>query len=51
MTNQEIEKEIIEFLRENNWLGLEDEKNAKGVVKIYMNIYKSDLKIKLNEGR
>jgi len=40
----DLEEEIVEFLRENNWLGLEDEENARGVVKVYMKIYKQECK-------
>ena len=37
-----LRKELIEFLRENNWLSLEDERNATGVVDVYLSVYKND---------
>ena len=37
----QTQKEIImSFLKENNWLGLEDEENAGKVVDVYLKIYK-----------
>jgi hypothetical protein len=40
---QQSEKEIIiNFLRENNWLSLENEKNASDMIDSYLKIYGTD---------
>ena len=35
--------EIMEFLEANNWLGLEDQDNASGIVKSYLKVYKQNI--------
>lgn len=37
-------KELFDFLEANNWLSLEDEENAKGVISSYIKVYKPELK-------
>ena len=39
----DLRTELIEFLRVNNWLSLEDEVNATGVVDVYLKTYKIDV--------
>ena len=36
-------KELFDFLEANNWLSLEDEENAKGVISSYIKVYKPEL--------
>lgn len=36
-------KELFDFLEANNWLSLEDEENAKGVIASYIKAYKPEL--------
>lgn len=38
-----LNKELLDFLESNNWLSLEDEENAKGVVASYIKVYKPEL--------
>mgnify|MGYP003628077642 CR=1 FL=1 len=35
-----LHKELIDFLEANNWLSLEGEENAKGVIESYIKVYK-----------
>jgi len=39
----DLRTELIEFLRVNNWMSLENEANATGVVDVYLKTYKIDL--------
>lgn len=32
-------KLLLDFLKSNNWMGLKDKDNAKGVVNLYLEIY------------
>lgn len=36
-------KELFDFLEANNWLSLENEENAKGVISSYIKVYKPEL--------
>lgn len=38
-----LHKELLDFLEANNWLSLENEENAKGVVAVYLKVYKPNL--------
>ncbi len=41
----DLRTELIEFLRVNNWMSLENEANATGVVDVYLKTYKIDCKL------
>ena len=38
-----LQKELLDFLDANNWLSLEDEENAKGIIASYIKVYKPEL--------
>jgi len=39
MEFEQRKKDILHFLEVNNWMSLEDEKNAKSVVEVYLKTY------------
>lgn len=45
MNREEISKEILDFLAENNWLSIGPEENAKKVVEVYLDHYRNELLI------